>query len=769
MTQDTYKASKNRCIGWIARLFAAIGSSMIPVVGGREKGLQYWRERILRTILGAGLLLALFVMVPSLFMAFDERLWGLFLGDFSAVVAAFGLLFVGRIPYQVRAVCALFICYAIGVFVIVNAGPMSGGPAWLFCFSVLAGVLLGVRAAGIALLANGVTLALIGAMMLGGHLAGGTVHFASTPRAVIAVLNFMFLNTIAAISVAVLVRGLQVMSRQEQHALEALKMERADLIEARETLKAEVAERRRAEMSLRASEQRYRLLTENITDVIWTMDLDLNFTYISPAAEKMQGWSAEAFMTMSVAQALTPETLKTAMDILAEQMALGEATGDFSRGATFEAELYRADGSTVWTEVTATFILDAAGIPAGILGVTRDITERRKALQEKDDLQNKLARARKMEALGLLAGGVAHDLNNILSGVLSYPELLLLDLPEESRLRKPLETIRNSGQRAAAVVSDLITVARGVASQREILDFNVLVGKFMAGPEFKALKQIHVLVTVHVDLGTDLLHLKGSAVHLEKTLMNMVANAMESLENNGTVRIMTRNRYLDEPPKGAGEGAMGEYVVLTVADDGPGITPEDQECIFEPFYTRKIMGRSGTGLGLTVVWNTVQDHGGFIQVRSGDNGTTFDLYLPATREMLPDGQEVVFVDGFMGSGESILIVDDEVAQREIAGGMLIRLGYRIHTVSSGEKALAYLRGNRADLMLLDMMMPPGMNGRETYERAVDLYPGQKAILASGFSETEDVGAAQRLGAGRYLRKPYTLIDLARAVKEELAR
>lgn len=733
------------------------------------RGLVHWRERILTTLLGTGLVIGLIVVIPSALMAVQEHLWWLLLGHASAFGAAAVLFFHRTIPYTVKATATLIVCYGIGVFVVSNVGPLSGGPAYLFCFAVLAGVLLGVRAAALAVGVNGLTLIVLGAMMLSGTMGTEGVQFVTSMRALVAGFNFMLLNAVAAVSVAVLVRGLETMSRHEQEAAASLRAERAELIRARENLRAEVVERCRIEESLRESEARYRFFTESINDAIWVLGLDFRYTYISPAAEKIQGWPPDVIMKMPMEEIMTPDSLKAAMDIFAEQMALGEDAGDYQRSKIFEVELYRADGSTVWSEVTASFLLGEDGKPVSILGVTRDITERLQAQQEKEDLQYKLARARKMEALGLLAGGVAHDLNNILSGVLSYPELLLMDLPPDSRLRKPLETIRDSGQRAAAVVSDLITVARGVASQRDVLDPGDLARRFLDGPEFGTLKQGHADVTVTLKSQDDRLNVKGSAVHLEKALMNLVANAVEAVEKSGEVTIVIENRYLDKPLKGIGESAKGEYVVLSVADNGPGISTEDRERIFEPFYTRKIMGRSGTGLGLTVVWNTVRDHDGFIDVRTGDWGTVFDLYLPASRERAKQEKTSGALDELRGNGETILIVDDEPAQREIAGEILSRMGYRVHSVDSGEAALAHLRRESVELLLLDMMMPPGINGRETYQQAVALRPGQKAILASGYSETADVRAAQRLGAGKYLRKPYTIDALAQAVQEELAR
>lgn len=214
---------------------------------------------------------------------------------------------------------------------------------------------------------------------------------------------------------------------------------------------------------------------------------------------------------------------------------------------------------------------------------------------------------------------------------------------------------------------------------------------------------------------------------------------------------------------------MGEYVRLSVSDNGPGISSGDIDRIFEPFYTKKVMGGSGTGLGLAVVWNTIQEHDGYINVRSTEKGTLFELFFPANTDRRMKGQQEIPLEEYLGQGEKILVVDDEETQREIACGILVRLGYDVASVAGGEAAVQYVKLHRVDLMVLDMLMPGGINGRETYERVLAVRPGQRAIIASGFSETEDVKTAQRLGAGRYLKKPYTFETLGLAVKEELEK
>ena len=252
-------------------------------------------------------------------------------------------------------------------------------------------------------------------------------------------------------------------------------------------------------------------------------------------------------------------------------------------------------------------------------------------------------------------------------------------------------------------------------------------------------------------------------------MMNLVANALEAIEDSGTVTISTVNRYLDEPLTGYEDVHIGEYAVLSVSDDGPGISSADLDRIFEPFYTRKVMGRSGTGLGLAVVWNTVQEHDGYIYVLSSEKGALFQLYFPVSRDQPMMDQEAIPLREYLGHGEKILVVDDEEAQREIACGMLARLGYNVESAASGEEAVQYVKQHAVDLIVLDMVMPKGMDGRETYERVAAIRPAQKAVIASGFSETRDVKITQRLGAGKYFKKPYTLETMGLAVKEELEK
>ena len=518
----------------------------------------------------------------------------------------------------------------------------------------------------------------------------------------------------------------------------------------------------RNQRTLRESEDRFKRLFEYAPEAYYLNDAQGRFIDGNKKVEDLLGYQRSELIGKSFLDIdlLVEEEKSRAIDGLTENLG-GKATGPE------EFTLLRKDGSHVIAEVSTIPIM--IGDQQIVLGMARDITERKRAAETLRESEEKLARSKKMESLGLLAGGVAHDLNNVLSGIVSYPELLLLDLPSDSKWRKPIETIQASGKRAVDIVQDLLTVARGVAMPRQALNLNDQIDHYLRSPEFDQVKQLFPDVAVKTELAGDLLGIVGSPVHIGKVVMNLVSNAVESIKGGGRVILSTSNRYLDRPLRGYDAMAVGEYVVLAVSDDGQGISQDNLKRIFEPFYTKKVMGRSGTGLGLAVVWNIMLDHKGYIDVRTGREGTTFALYFPATREELPAQRFPKTAQHHKGRGQKILVVDDEASQREISCRMLEVLGYRPHAVASGEEAVDYLRTNTVDLVLLDMIMDPGLNGRETYAQIVKRHPGQKAIIISGFAETDDVLEAQRLGAGQYLKKPVTLEKLGLAVKKELEK
>jgi PAS domain S-box-containing protein len=519
------------------------------------------------------------------------------------------------------------------------------------------------------------------------------------------------------------------------------------------------------EETLRVSVERNRLATSAAKVGVWDWNIETGEFYLDPNIKAILGYADDEIPNdLEIwVKYVHPEDSPAVME--AAQTCLDGKTPEY----IFEHRMLHKDGSIRWILVRGKAIRDENDNAVRLIGTDADITDRKQVEEALRESEEKIARYKKMESLGLLAGGVAHDLNNILSGIVSYPELLLLDLPERSKFRKPIETIQASGHRAAAIVEDLLTVARGVATTKEPLNLNDLVGDYLHSPEFNKLKQFHPTVTFKTNFDSDLLNVNGSHVHIRKAVMNLMSNATEAIEDSGNVTISTMTRYIDKPLRGYDDVDIGEYVVLSVSDDGSGISSDDLERIFEPFYTKKVMGRSGTGLGLAVAWNVVQDHKGCIGVTTNENGTTFELFFPVTSRKISGKDSAITIEDFKGDGETILVVDDVESQREISCKMLEIFGYKTKAVSGGEEAVEYLKENTVDLILLDMIMDPGINGRETYERILKSHPNQKAIIVSGFAETADVKKIQKLGAGKYIKKPLTLEKLGPIIKEELGK
>ena len=402
--------------------------------------------------------------------------------------------------------------------------------------------------------------------------------------------------------------------------------------------------------------------------------------------------------------------------------------------------------------------------------LVREIEERRKAERERKEIETQLRRARQMEAIGTLAGGVAHDLNNILSGIVSYPDLILMDMPEDNPLREPIAIMQRSGKKAAAIVQDLLTLSRRAVAVNDPVSLNPLVREYLDSPEYANLIKDKPSVVVETALATELPMIKGSALHLSKTIMNLTSNAVEAIAGSGRVTISTLQTTIDRPLSAYESIPAGRHVVLRVSDSGSGINARDLERIFEPFFTRKKLGRSGTGLGMAVVWGAVKDHNGYIDVESTPGkGSIFSLYFPAGLSAPDQNGASTDRPSYLGDGESILIVDDVADQREIASAMLRELGYRVQAVDGGEAAVDIIREQPFDLILLDMIMDPGIDGYDTYRRVADIYPGQRAIVTSGFSESARVQKLKALGVTTYLRKPYTMRQLGLAIRAEFAR
>lgn len=403
--------------------------------------------------------------------------------------------------------------------------------------------------------------------------------------------------------------------------------------------------------------------------------------------------------------------------------------------------------------------------PSDFIVTLDDVTERRREEKQKKQLQEKLERAERMESLGILAGGVAHDLNNMLGPVVGYAEMILRDTPEDSKIGQRVKKIGRSAQEAANVVQDLLTLARRGRYEMIPISLNEIIESYLDSPSFLKLAQLHPDVKVELKLDKAIANINGSSSHLSKVIMNLVINAFDAMPAGGKLIIETSQQYLEKLLGGHQKVEYRDYILLRVRDTGVGIEPNDLARIFEPYYSKKKMGASGSGLGLSVVYGVVKDHKGYYDILSTiGKGTEFILYFPVSNvEVQEQHEDEANIEG----DETVLLVDDVQGQREMASELISDLGYDVTTAANGRKAVEYLKTKSVDIVVLDMIMEPDFDGLDTYREIVKMHLGQRAVIVSGFSATDRVVEAQRLGAGGYIKKPFTCNAIGKAIREEL--
>ena len=433
-------------------------------------------------------------------------------------------------------------------------------------------------------------------------------------------------------------------------------------------------------------------------------------------------------------------------------------------GVTYEGERDTCSGGTT----DHVYRVRAFKMSKQRLGVAfEDITKERMAEQEKRKLQDQLARAQKMESLAILAGGVAHDLNNMLGPLVGYPELILLKLPEDSPIRRQVKRIGKAAEEAANVVQDLLTLARRGRYEMGPINLNEIVLSYLDSPGFEKLGEKRPEIELIQNLDESLTDITGSRPHLMKVIMNLCINSYDATPEAGSVTVSTGIKNLKQLSNGHDEITPGDYAFVSVKDTGKGIAAEDLPRIFEPYFSKKKMGTSGSGLGLSVVYGIVKDHSGYYDIiTEPGKGADFQLYFPASETIITRRAKR---RKQAGGSETILIVDDVEDQRAMAGELLSSLGYSVQLAASGQEAIKLAGGASFDLVVLDMILLDGMDGFDTYQALLEIRSDQKAIIISGYSATDRVENAQCLGAGEYIKKPFTLETIGQAVRSELDR
>jgi PAS domain S-box-containing protein len=505
---------------------------------------------------------------------------------------------------------------------------------------------------------------------------------------------------------------------------------------------------------VRESEERFRALIQNSSDVISILDEQGRFIYNTPSVENLFGYPTEDLIGKS------PFNFIHSEDLARADRAFVEGVQGTNQGIPTEFRFLKKDGSWSFVESLGSNLFNYPGIN-GLVITSRDITERKRAEEEKRILEERLRRADKMEAIGTLAGGIAHDFNNLLMGIQGYASLTLLDLDPSHPHYEQLRRIEEQVQSGADLTRQLLGFARGGRYEVKASDMNDIIKK--TSSMFGRTKKE---ISIHRKYGKGLRSVEVDQGQMEQVFMNLYVNAWQAMPGGGKIYLETEDVLWDEAQAFPHAVKPGKYVKITVTDTGTGMDEKTRERIFDPFFTTKEMGR-GTGLGLATVYGIIKGHKGAINVYSEPgHGTTFTIYLPASEKEVVKEKTAT---GTIARGtETILLVDDEKMVLDVNKELLKSMGYRVYAAGSGQGALAvYMeKRNEIDLVILDMIMP-GISGGETFDRLREINPDAKIILSSGYSLTGEAQTIMDRGCNGFLQKPFQLSDLSRKVREML--
>ena len=514
-----------------------------------------------------------------------------------------------------------------------------------------------------------------------------------------------------------------------------------------------VNKRRAADVALREKEEKYRTIFDNIQEGYFETDLEGNLTFFSDPFCKILGYPRKQLLGMNTRYYITSETAKKMTHITTRL----KQTGGPENVMDYYAN--RKNGSTVALELSISLLKDQDGQPLGFRGVLRDVSERKKAEEERHKLETQLQQAQKMESIGTLAGGIAHDFNNILMGIQGNASLMLLKVNSEHPTYEKIKNVEKYVQSGTALTKQLLGFARRGKYLVKATDLNEIIDK--SSSLFARTKKE---IQVHTDLSDDIWTVEVDRGQIEQVLLNLYVNAWQAMSEGGNLYLLTENVILDWSYVKPYKVEPGKYVKLTVSDTGMGIDKETQERIFEPFFTTKEMGR-GTGLGLASVYGIIKSHGGYINVYSEkDRGTTFTIYLPASEKEAV--QEKKVTDRMIKGTGTILLIDDEKMMLEVGGEMLEELGYRVLSAMSGREAIEVFQKDQdqIDLIIMDMIMP-GMGGGETFDRLRKIKPDVKVLLSSGYSINGQATKILQRGCDGFIQKPFNMNQLAEKIQK----
>jgi signal transduction histidine kinase/CheY-like chemotaxis protein len=718
--------------------------------------VEYWRDRILDVIYRTTALLGGIAYLPSVFLAFVEGIWWLVAFNTIGYAWFVWAAFSRRLTFTLKAVLLLTFFYVLGVALLIKLGPFAAGPIWLFAFPVMTSLLFGLRPAIGTLALNALTVICFGLTLRAGWLEIAFMPANMAHKWWVISANFLLLDTVVTLSIAVLLRGLKTALEKQQQTRRSLEDKHSELQIANENLHQEFSERQRAEEEIKRSHEILMTVLDSIDADVFVADIESHEVLLmNRHMQESFGGDCTGKKCWDVFQnRTTPCDVCYSASIVDDA---GQATGLYvwegdspvtgRRYLNFDRAINWIDGRLVR------------------LQIAMDITDLTRIQEEKLHLETQLRQAHKMEAIGTLAGGIAHDFNNILAAILGYSEIALEDCIGQPPIDGYLAEILKAANRAKDLTQQILTFSR----KAEIAPKPVRLSNIVREAVKLLRASIPVTITIREELHSNAM-VMADPTQLHQVVMNLATNAAHAMEKSGGVLTITlADVELDlNQDTLIGLGGTRWFLQLTVADTGQGIDDALQERIFDPYFTTKPKGK-GTGMGLSVVHGIVKNCGGDIRVESAPgHGAVFRIYLPAQNTVSRPLAKAPVPESIAGHQEAILVVDDEPQIAHVMQLMLESLGYRVTAYTSSREALQVFRDSPQafDMVITDMTMPE-LTGEELARSVLEKRPDIPVILCTGFNEHMNEERARHIGVRRLIYKPIVRNTLADIVRNAL--
>ena len=717
-------------------------NKILPVWYGLEKKLlpayvwetdpfTFWQERILFIICFTAGFFGPLVLVPSILLSMAEGLGSVAILDLAAYFGTVAVLFSKNLSLKIRAGLIFIVLFSLGVGLMVILGPVGAGYVWLLGASIIVSTIYDLKAAFISLACNALAFGVIAVFIANGMLHWNILSENPLEQWLVMTGNFLFINALISTTTALMLHSLKKTFEKEQAARK----------------------------NLQQSEARLHAVFDAVQSIpIQGYDKERKVIFWNQASARVYGYSREQAIGQRLEDLIIPDDMRT-RTVNAIQ-AWHEKAIPIPAG---EMVMQNRSGKPVPVFSSHVMITTHAG-EKEMFCIDLDLSAYKQIQKEKDRVEEQYRQIQKMESIGRLAGGVAHDLNNLLSPVLGYSELILADPAITEKQQKSANSILQAGLRARDLVRQLLAFSRKQNLAVKSVDINQAVKNFQ--PLLQ--RTIRENIDVTLCLSAEPQIVMADIGELEQVIMNLVVNAADAMPDGGYLTIETSRIELDASYAQNRQGVMpGNYALLAVSDTGSGMDEQTCKNIFEPFFSTK--GEQGTGLGLATVYGIVKQHGGNVWVYSEpEKGTTFKIYLPLAQDMEITPAAAEHRKNNLAGTETILLVEDNEQVRQLAHAVLKNKGYKVLAAANGEKALETVSGHdkKIHMMLTDVVMP-GLNGKDLYLKVSKTHPGMKVLYMSGYTSNVIAHHGILEQGIQFIQKPFTVNGLAERVRQVL--